>query len=346
VLSYSSTYTFFAGPVESAEPGTEIGLPVRFCVQFPFIKIKTSKKKLPVITINLIDSYYYCYYETINTFLSSVKTMCSSKPSSPLSSTPSVFEQAASLNNEGVSALCSNEEETAITIFTNSIRLMKRELSKPGVDLTSFQKEGCCMELPAHLVELPQHQVTPQQLMIFEDEDEEALFNHAISIPLSAFSDTKQPSDLDIHIYSASVVFNLALAHQQLASKHKQDRRMGKSDEIYTTNRNKAEKLYTVILKLLQDSACSQVRTGVMVKLAAIHNLHWIQYQKREQEGTQSSNIPSLQQTLARFVQGIRQQDPHLARSFLEHDAQIQGLLMNVLWLKEQQAPPKVAPAA
>jgi hypothetical protein len=78
-----------------------------------------------------------------------------------------------------------------------------------------------------------------------------------------------------------------------------------------------------------------------MVKLAAIHNLHWIKYQKGV---TGEDN--SLQQTLSRFVQGVRSQDPYLARTFLEHDAQIQGLLMNVLWLKDQQAPPKVAPAA
>jgi hypothetical protein len=106
--------------------------------------------------------------------------------------------------------------------------------------------------------------------------------------------------------------------------------------------------LYNVIIKLLQDNACSQVRTGVMVKLAAIHNLHWLQYSKREHDfaALECAEGTSLQQILSRFVQGIRQQDPQLARSLLEDDAQIQGLLMNVLWLKDQQAPPKVAPAA
>jgi hypothetical protein len=225
---------------------------------------------------------------------------------------------------------------------------MKSELSKPGVDLsnsTSSCGEGP-IELPTKMIELPNQAALhshSKQLMIFtDDDDDQAMFNHAISIPLSTFKDhDEQPSDLDIHIYSASVVFNLALAHQQLANKHKFDSDRYNHDSIYTVNRNKAEKLYTVILKLLQDTACSQVRTGVMVKLAAIHNLHWIKYQKGV---TGEDN--SLQQTLSRFVQGVRSQDPYLARTFLEHDAQIQGLLMNVLWLKDQQAPPKVAPAA
>jgi hypothetical protein len=263
-------------------------------------------------------------------------------------STSSVFEQAASLNNQGVAALCHNDEVTALTVLTNSIRLMKQELSKPGVDLSSSRSEGGPIELPTKMVELPNHSALHQQkqLPIFadDDDDDQALFNHAISIPLSTFKDPEQqPSDLEVHIYSAAVVFNLALSHQQLAARHKFDERRNAHDSLYTVNRNKAEKLYTVILKLLQDAACSQVRTGVMVKLAAIHNLHWIRYQRgvREEDGS-----PSLQQTLSRFVQGIRQQDPFLARTFLEHDAQIQGLLMNVLWLKDQQGPPKVAPAA
>lgn len=285
----------------------------------------------------------------------------------------SIFEQAAILNNAGVVALCEQDEETAITVLTNSIRLMKRELSKPGVNLSSFQSTGV-EELPTQMVELPNQACLQQQqdkqdhalLMLAQDDDDQALFNHAISIPLSSFCDTNQPTDLDIHIYSAAVVFNLALAHQQLASKHKYERRRQRrcsndsgsttsssassSQEVYTVNRGKAEKLYSVILKLLQDSVCSQVRTGVVVKLAAIHNLHWIQYQNRQEDdgiaSSNSSGANNLQRTLSGFVQGIRQQDPHLARSFLEQDAQIQSLLMNVLWLKEQQDPPKVAPAA
>jgi hypothetical protein len=283
-----------------------------------------------------------------------------------MSSSMSVFEQAATLNNEGVMALMDHNEKQAVASLTNSIRLMKSELSKPNAD----QKDGpfsSSFELPTNLVELPRPLQEKQQTFIFDDEDEQAMFNHAITIPLSAFSEEQQvPSDLDLNIYSAAVVFNLALAHQQLALRHKSDRRRrrGSVDSssvdsdcsyqcLYTVNRNKAEKLYTVILKLLQDTACSQIRTGVMVKLAAIHNLHWIQYLKRDEEFSSSSTtnnaaneVPSLQQTLYRFVQGIRQQDPSLARSFLEHDAQIQGLLMNVLWLKDQQAPPKIAPAA
>jgi hypothetical protein len=297
------------------------------------------------------------------------------------SSTSSVFEQAASLNNQGVAALCEHDEETALRVLTNSIRLMKSELSKMksgGVELSfnngsssSFSpSSSSCCELPMELIELPnQAALRSKQLMIFtDDEDDQALFNHAISIPspLSSYNDHDgQLSDLDIHIYSAAVVFNLALAHHQLANKHKFDpdrfhnqdntnTATATNNSIYNVNRNKAEKLYTVILKLLQDTACSQVRTGVIVKLAAIHNLHWIKYQKNIHTSAaavvtishQQDDADSLQQTLSRFVQGIRSLDPYLARTFLEHDAQIQGLLMNVLWLKDQQAPPKLAPAA
>jgi hypothetical protein len=283
-------------------------------------------------------------------------------------SSSSVFEQAATLNNEGVMALMEHRAQCAIVSLTDSIRLMKSELSKPTLDFSFFHNDGTVVELPTNMVEIPPPPSQgKQQPVNFEDDTEQAFFNHAIIIPLSPFNeDAPMPSDLDLHIYSAAVVFNLALAHQQLSMKHKLDRTclngsLGDSCSIgpvtpclYTANRNKAEKLYTVILKLLQDSACSQVRAGVVVKLAAIHNLHWIQYQKREETGSSSNNNidngatddHSLQQTLARFIQGIRQHDPTLVRTFLENDAQIQGLLMNVLWLKDQQAPPKIAPAA
>ncbi len=273
------------------------------------------------------------------------------------STTSSAFEQAVILNNQGVQALCDNDEESAIAVLTSSVRLMKSELSKPDVNLSSSQRDcsSSPFELvPAKLVELPKvscDSPPQQQQCIDDDEDEQALFSRAFSIPLPTSDDAQLTSEQDVHIYSAAIVFNLALAYQRLASRHKQDRKLQVGFEsslsLYSVNRNKAEKLYTVILRLLQDNACYQARTCVMLQLAAIHNLHWIQYQKREQEYAPCDNgtVPSLVQALSRFVQDLRQQDPNLARSYLENDAQIQGLLMNVLWLKDQQVP-KIAPAA
>jgi hypothetical protein len=268
-------------------------------------------------------------------------------------------------------ALMEHQADRAILSLTASIRLMKSEVSKPNTDLSSFHNDGAAVELPINVVELPPPPYWKEQPYLFEDDTEQVLFNHAITIPLSPFHENEAtPSDLDFHIYSAAMVFNLALAHQQLSLKHKLDRlvvrgSVGDSFSVgsvystpclYTVNRKKAEKLYSVILKLLHDAACCQVRAGVMLKLAAIHNLHWIQYQKREEEiGSNScgknnnsgeGDAPSLQQTLSQFVQGILQHDSTLARTFLENDAQIQGLLINVLWLKDQQAPRKIAAAA
>jgi hypothetical protein len=53
----------------------------------------------------------------------------------------SLFEQAACLNNEGVTALLEGDDTSAIDAMTKSIKMMKKELSKPGTELSAFKSD-------------------------------------------------------------------------------------------------------------------------------------------------------------------------------------------------------------
>jgi hypothetical protein len=212
----------------------------------------------------------------------------------------SLFEQATQLNNEGVTALLEGESQAAIDAMTESIKLMKQELSKTTEDSKSDCSATASEQEEVRSVEIPQ-----------TDSFDTIVFNQAIIIP----SDEEQ-SDIDIHVYSAAVIFNLALAHHHQASK-------GDTDCMA-----KAEKLYAMVLKLIDDGAC-HMRIAVVVKLASMNNLSQIRYAKGEYENA---------------LEGLNQLSSYLRRTnqALFEEPQVQGLLMNALLLKA----PKVAPAA
>ncbi len=214
----------------------------------------------------------------------------------------SLFEQAAQLNNQGVIALIEGDDSFAIESMTKSIKMMKQELAKPT--MASDIKSTTATEGPElKTVEIPD--------MESSDENHE-IFNQAIHIPVNG-----DESDLDIHVYSAAVIFNLALAHHRLG--------MQVGNEAY---QQKALKLYTMVLRVLDDSLI-EFRTAIMVKLATINNLTQIRFAKGDYEEAREGL-----DHLAGFLR--------VANGEVLAEPQVAGLLMNVLMFRA----PRVAAAA
>jgi hypothetical protein len=205
------------------------------------------------------------------------------------------FERAAQLNNVGVTALLEGDQDTAIIFMTNSIKMMKQALTKSSSGGSHKSKHS---DQDAHTVELP------------DMDTETIVFNQAIRIP------TDEPEDeIDIHVSSAAVIFNLALAHHHKASK------TGKVAYL-----SKAEKLYAMVLRVLNDGAS---RTANLVKLASINNMSQIRFANGDYE--------QASEGLSHLISFMRQ-----AGDSVFQEPKVQGLLMNVLLLKA----PRVAPAA
>jgi hypothetical protein len=98
----------------------------------------------------------------------------------------SIFEQAARLNNEGVTSLSNGDNQTAIDKLTQSIKWMKQALSKPGTDSKILKSNTTVHEEATQTVEIP-------------EVDSVIAFNQAITIPSTSGQDENV---LDIHVYS------------------------------------------------------------------------------------------------------------------------------------------------
>ena len=218
------------------------------------------------------------------------------------------FAQAARLNNQGVAALLEGKDMAAVAALTRSIKMMKKEIFlKPASSAHSdIMKKSATLsdDCEYSAVELPG----------FQGAKESYLFTGAIAIP-----ENGDQSESNTQIYSAVVVFNLALAVH----------REGKNGKIESMA--KAQKLYTVILEVLNNQCMNRV--AVIVKLAAINNLSQIRFDCGEYYELAREGLDHL----SAFMRA----GGNTNRAVLEKP-EIQGLLMNVLLLKE----PVFAPAA
>jgi hypothetical protein len=207
----------------------------------------------------------------------------------------SLFEQAAQLNNAGVTALLKGDQDNAINCMTKSIKMMKQKLTKSSSAGSHKSKHSY---QDAHTVEL-------------RDIDTETIvFNQAIRIQTDG-----SEGEIDIHVSSVAVIFNLALAHHHKAS--------STGEVAYLS---KAENLYAMVLRVIDDGAS---RTANLVKLASISNMSQIRFANGDYE--QASEGLSL------LISFMRQ-----ANASVFQEPKLQGLLMNALLLKA----PIVAPAA
>ena len=218
------------------------------------------------------------------------------------------FAQAARLNNQGVAALLEGDDKAAVAALTQSINIMKQELSNVTEDNDTtksapFSSDDC--ENSSTTVELPGFHVT-QDSYIFAD---------AINIP-----EHGDQTVVDLQIYSAAVIFNLALAV------HREGNTSGNASSMA-----KAQKLYLMVLEVLNDQYMNS-RVAVIVKLAAINNLSQIRFDCGEYE--------LAREGLAHLSTFMRTSD-NTSDAMLE-EPKIQDLLVNVLLLKA----PVIAPAA
>jgi hypothetical protein len=213
-----------------------------------------------------------------------------------MSITMSLFQEAANLNNAGVISLLEGNDASAIESMTRAMQLMKEEISKRPANVrtaSSTPREG------TETVEIPRM-----------ESSDTIIFNQAVRFP----TDFTLPNDVDLIIYISCVIFNLALSHHFKASCCGHD--------ISTV---KAEKLYGMVLKLLDDSTLT-VHTALVVKLACINNLSQI----RHSQGDYKHAREALSQ-----VSYFMNQSSNRA---MFDEPEIQGLLMNVLLLKEPMA--------
>jgi hypothetical protein len=279
--------------------------------------------------------------------------------STPSSIAVAYFGEAAQMNNDGITALCNGKEDHAIELLTNSIRLMKSGLTKPNRRVENIkntssdefemktvdeqQSSSWSGFIQTEMVPLSSSSLCPTKDSGDDDILLDLLFNEAISIPTNAH----HLDDLDVHVYSAVTVFNLALAHQQKAqSMRRQAMATAETQSNYSLNMRKAEKLYQVILKLLSDHIVCRSPTGLVVMLAAINNISSIRLLMMASglEGGSSSGMDGyeqaqqIQNALGAFVS----RNSTVLRDLMEHDPTIQKLLVNVLFFKA----PKVAAAA
>jgi hypothetical protein len=219
----------------------------------------------------------------------------------------SLFQEAAHLNNEGIDALLKGDQSSAISLMAKAIKLMKAELSSRNsstlkCDSDSDSDSDSNTEQNTHTVEIPNM-----------ESSDTIVFNQAVRIP----TDAEPTTEFDINIYTSAVVFNLALAHHFAGSS---------GDEVFMV---KAEKLYCMVLKLLNDNSL-KMHTALIVKLACINNLSQIRYFRGDYKNAR---------------EGLSQVSCFMRRSSNQamfEQPEIQGLLMNVLLLEE----PKVARAA
>ena len=213
-----------------------------------------------------------------------------------------LFQEAAQLNNAGIDALINGDSSSAIQSMTKAIKTMKAQLAQSSTPNQKYDSSTAKASMDTHMVEVP---------MASSDH---IVVNQVVQIPIES---TQEISDFDMHVYSGAIIFNLALAHHF------------RSSSGNTSCMNKAEKLYSMVLKLL-DNASLNVHTALMVKLACINNLSQIRYFKGDYDNAREG--------LSEVSHFMR----HSPNKAIFEEQEIQGLLMNILLLKA----PQVAPAA
>jgi hypothetical protein len=216
-----------------------------------------------------------------------------------------LFAQAACLNNQGVAALLEGNDKAAVAALTQSIKMMKQEMSSRPSNSDSKKSTTLSDDCEHSTAELPG----------FQGAQESYLFTEAIIIP-----ETGNQSVVNTQIYSAVVVFNLALAVH----------REGKNGKI-ESSMAKAQKLYTLASKVLNKNQCMN-RVAVIVKLASINNLSQIRFDCGEYE---------LARKGLHHLSAFMRASGNTNNAMLEEPG-IQCLFMNVLLLKA----PVIAPAA
>jgi hypothetical protein len=228
-----------------------------------------------------------------------------------------LFEHPIRLNNEGIAFMAKEKDEEAIDCLLRSIKLMKKELIMKASTMDEVQDHNQSTSSDA----LVRDQGNDHSTFTVPgmDDGQNCIFAEAITFP-QEFEIV--PDEQDIQVYSAAIIFNLALVF------HAKGKRGGEGNSSFLI---RAEKLYVMVLKVITCTVHARPnRTSVLVKLGSINNLSQIRYERGEFDHSQEGRL---------YISNF------LNTSGSDHfinEPNIQGLLINVLLLKA----PKVAPAA
>ena len=227
----------------------------------------------------------------------------------------SFFQDAARLNNDGVTALAEGDTETSIDFLLSTVKLMKRFIAVPQQESSpSPLSNECKAEDEAEEPSSSCFHTFSTVEVSHATCDDQVFFHQAIVMPTDV-EDDNTSSSWDAYVYSAAVIFNLALAHHIQGSKDKKAQ-------------DKAERLYTTILKLL-DERVGHIQSALMLKLACINNLAHIR--------TENGVFDEARDGASQLSTLLKTTDETLFEA-----AEVQGLLMSVLLFKK----PRVAAAA
>lgn len=237
-------------------------------------------------------------------------------------------QQALRLNNDGVQALVERNETIAVECFTKSIKILKGELCRhaPCHEESSSFKKDAMIDASFFLAETAVASERSDDgtsmhstidLPDLQQQEQTFIFNKALT--LSEPSDCEAtPSFDDLQVSTATVVFNLALAH------HRRGMNTGRAELLI-----KADKLYSMVLKLLSEDYHYTSRMSVITKLASINNLAQLRFD--------AGDFDKAREGLRHLSHGFRVTSAVFLRGTAMKD-----LLLNVLLL----TPPKAAPAA
>jgi hypothetical protein len=257
------------------------------------------------------------------------------------------FQQAALLNNEGVKALVQRNPTWALRLFATSVKIMTTELTDMRSSSSSTNDHPTRLRSArAITVEIPSLRQGP-----FYSEDSD-VFNRAIMIPTThAVAEEREVTVEDdwficyLDIYSAAIVFNLALTHHFMSSCH-----FVSSCGYAATSIMKAKKLYRVALELLlntDNNVLLNMHAGLIIKLACVNNLMQI-----HQHGDDFHEKEERENYLRLHVSFLGQQEPPSSpggstnHQALLQEKTVKRLLINVMLLGFQKVLKKVGAAA
>lgn len=226
-----------------------------------------------------------------------------------------LMEKASLLNTTGVMQLVDHHNyDGAIDALTQSIRNMKQEL------ISSSQSPPISAAHDAATAEI--------EFCDVGDSDEDIPCNRAILI---SYPDAKHDiGNNDIQLFSAAVIYNIALVHHHQVIHDRRNKNSGHAAE-------KAKKLYETVIKLLSGFTffeCSVlVRSAVLIQLACCNNLAQLHFRS----GSDDRARRCLEMTSDFFSISERLNDNK------GEDAMIQGLLLRAFLLRSR---PQMAAAA
>lgn len=204
--------------------------------------------------------------------------------------------QLCALNNQGVHSLESNAPEKALAHFVKSLLI--------GKDLSRNSHQKCAPDSS-------RDSLSCSRSASQSDENETTLFVYrtALGLPEKCCS----PDETSIRLYSAVVIFNLALAHHQVGMK------TGKSSPLA-----QAEKLYQTSIQILQDlNPLSFNETTLLIVIASHNNLAHIDMEK---------GMIAIVNSRIKYLSGVLRQSRIKQRGVFTGD-ELNGIFSNIFLL-------------